>query len=86
MFRGLSRVPGFLSPVEKKIGFCLSHDFWRDFMCTIVIETPPFVLIFDVGVVMARAYSVFQVSINITPGRFSPLPRSLVNYNSIEII
>lgn len=56
--RGLVRVPAFLSPVKKKIGLRLGNDLWGDLFCPIIIEMIPFILIFDIGVIMPRICSV----------------------------
>lgn len=58
MSRGLVRVPAFLSPVKKKIGLRLGNDLWSNLFCPIIIEMIPFILIFDIGVIMPRICSV----------------------------
>lgn len=54
-----------LSLIEKKIGLRFGNDFWGDLFCSVIIEMIPFVLIFDIGVIMARICSVYQVSFNV---------------------
>lgn len=63
--RGLARVSTFLPLVEKKIGLRFGNDLWGDLFCSVIIEVIPFVLIFDIGVIMARICSVYQVSFNV---------------------
>lgn len=56
--RGLVRIFVFLSPVKKQIGLRFGDNLWGDLFCSVIIEMIPFILIFDIGVIMPRICSV----------------------------